>query len=85
MWKGVYNFNLITSFLYKYEIGEEVIDTVKIADYIDLQAKNGNLINWTVALINNSTASEADKFAFKGVFEKVGLTDRTNVEKVGRI
>lgn len=81
VWKGVYNFNLITSFLYKYEIGEEVIDTVKIADYIDLQAKNGNLINWTVALINNSTASEADKFAFKGVFEKVGLTDRTNVSK----
>ncbi|MFY7938458.1 MAG: Z1 domain-containing protein [Flavobacterium sp.] len=79
VWNGENNFNLITSFLQKYKIGEEVIDTSKIVDYILAQTKKGNLVNWTVALINNSTAKPDEEFSFNGLSEKVGLVDRTNI------
>lgn len=79
IWQGENNFNAITSFLLKYKIGEEVIDTNKIVDYINAQTKKGNLVNWTVALINNSTAKPEDEYSFTGIADKVGLTDRTNI------
>lgn len=79
IWKGENNFNSVISFLLKYKIGEEVIDTNKIVDYINAQTKNGNLVNWTVALINNSTAKPEEEYLFTGLTEKVGLTDRTNI------
>lgn len=79
VWRGENNFNSITSFLLKYKIGEEVIDTNKMVDYINAQTKKGNLVNWTVALINNSTAKPEDEFEFSGLTTKVGLTDRTNI------
>lgn len=79
VWKGENNFNAVTAFLQKYKIGEEVIDTNKIVDYINAQTKKGNLVNWTFALINNSTAKPEDEFSFKGLAENVGLTDRTNI------
>lgn len=79
VWSGENNFNLITSFLQKYKIGEEVIDTSKIVDYILAQTKKGNLVNWTVALINNSTAKPDEEFSFNGLSENVGLVDRTNI------
>lgn len=79
IWRGENNFNSIISFLLKYKIGEEVIDTNKIVDYINAQTKNGNLVNWTVALINNSTAKPEEEYSFTGLTEKVGLTDRTNI------
>ncbi len=79
VWKGENNFNAVIAFLQKYKIGEEVIDTNKIVDYINVQTKKDNLVNWTVALINNSTAKPEDEFAFNGLTEKVGLTDRTNI------
>lgn len=79
VWQSENNFNAITSFLLKYKIGAEVIDTNKIVDYINAQTKKGNLVNWTVALINNSTAKPEDEFSFAGISEGVGLTDRTNI------
>jgi hypothetical protein len=79
VWKGQSNFNDITAFLQNYKIGEEVIDTNKIVDYIYAQTKKGHLTNWTVALIHNSTAKHEAMFAFPGFTEKVGLTDRTNI------
>jgi len=79
VWKGEDNFNSITSFLLKYKIGDEIIDTNKIVDYIVAQSIKGNLVNWTVALINNSTASPENEYQFKGISEKVGLVDRTNI------
>ena len=79
VWKGEHNFNAITSFLIKYKIGEEIIDTNKIVDYINAQTKKGNLVNWTVALINNSTAKPEDEYSFAGISDKVGLTVRTNI------
>jgi hypothetical protein len=79
VWRKENNFNEITSFLQKYKIGEEVIDTNKIVDYILAQTGKGNLVDWTVALINNSTARPEDEFSFIGLDEKIGLTDRTNI------
>ncbi len=79
VWKGDDNFNAINTFILKYKIGEEVIDTNKVVDYIIAQTKKGNLTNWTVALINNSTAKPEDEYVFPGLLMKVGLTDRTNI------
>jgi hypothetical protein len=79
LWQKENNFNLIVAFLQKYKIGEEVIDTNKIVDYITAQTGKGNLVNWTVALIYNSTAKPEEEFLFPGISEKVGLTDRTNI------
>lgn len=81
IWKDERNFNLIKSFLSKYKIGKEVIDTDKINDYIDAQVKKGNLINWTVVLLNNSTASDQHQYYFSKFTDNVGLIDRTNVSK----
>jgi len=81
VWQSENNFNAITSFLLRYKIGEEVIDTNKIVDYINAQTKKRNLVNWTVALINNSTAKPDEEFYFAGLSDKVGLTDRTNISK----
>lgn len=79
VWQSEGNFNLVTSFLMKYKSGEEVIDTNKMVDYIFAQTKKGNLINWTIALINNSTARPEDQHLFQGISDSVGLTDRTNI------
>jgi hypothetical protein len=79
VWKGEDNFNTINKFILKYKIGEEVIDTNKIVDYIIAQTKKGNLTNWTVALINNSTAKPECEYEFTCLPRKVGLTDRTNI------
>jgi hypothetical protein len=81
IWKGEDNFNAITSFLLNYKIGEEIIDTNKIVDYILAQVRKGNLVNWTVALINNSTATQENEYLFKGINGKIGLIDRTNISK----
>lgn len=79
VWKAENNSNVITNFLLKYKIGEEVIDTNKLIDYINAQNNNGNLVNWTVAIINNSTAGPENEFQLDGIHEKIGLTDRTNI------
>jgi hypothetical protein len=77
IWKNVDNFNAITSFLENYKIGTEIIDTGKIINYINAQVKKGNLVNWTVALIHNSTVKPGEEFLFAGL--KIGLSDRTNI------
>lgn len=79
LWKGQNNYNIVTNFLLKYNIGDEVIDTNKIIDYINAQTKKGNLINWTIAIINNSIAQPENEYDFKGIQMKIGLTDRTNI------
>lgn len=81
VWRKENNFSLITAFLQRYKIGQEVVDTNKIVDYISAQARKGNLVNWTVALINNSTAKPENEFLFPELSEKIGLTDRTNISK----
>jgi hypothetical protein len=57
------------------------MDTNKIVDYIFAQTKIGNLINWTIAIVNNSHASPENEFQIPGIPDKVGLTDRSNISK----
>lgn len=77
IWKC--NYELIIWFLQKYQIGAQVIDLYKVTDYIQAQVKQGNLTNWTVALINNSTTTEDERFKFASLKDKVGLIRRTNI------
>ena len=79
VWKGENNANIVTSFLLKYKIGTEVIDTNKIVDYINVQTKKGDLVNWTIALINNSTASSDESFSFNGISDNIGLIAKYNI------
>jgi tetratricopeptide (TPR) repeat protein len=83
IWNGKKNFQYVTDFLAKIQTGREILDTNKIIDYIYAQTKNGNLINWTIALINNSTAPQEFSSTFTiGIGnEIVGLTDRRNVSQ----
>jgi len=83
VWQGENNSNAVITFLLKYKIGEEVIDTNKIVDYIIAQNKKGNLVNWTISLIHNSMAKSEDEFKFPGLSTNVGLTDRTNISNDG--
>lgn len=81
VWQGKSNYDLVTKFLSSYRLGKEVIDKDKIIDYINAQVRHGNLVDWTIVLINNSTASNKDrvKIAVDGIETSVGLTDRTNI------
>lgn len=85
IWKGENNSNLITQFIGNYKIESAVIDVSKIVDYINAQNNNGNLVNWTVALMDNTTASPENNFLFPGIDRQVGLTDRTNISSDGLI
>lgn len=76
LWQGMDNYRTVTSFLWRYKSDEAVIDTNKIADYILAQAGKGNLVNWTVALINSSTAD--NEYFFPEISLKIGLIERTN-------
>jgi hypothetical protein len=80
IWQRKNNSNLVTRFLRTYTIAREVIDVHKMADYIDAQVGRGNLVNWTVALINNTMVKdEADKVFIEvgGEEKEIGLTDRS--------
>jgi len=81
IWRNTNNHNLIIDFLHKYRIGPEVIDTGRIVDYINAQTRKGNLVNWTVALINNSMASIENQIVIPTLKDILGLTERTNVSK----
>jgi hypothetical protein len=81
VWKAENNFNEVISFLSQYRIGQEVMDTDKIVDYILKQTAKRNLVNWTIAVINNSRATPENEYVIQGITEKVGLTDRSNISK----
>jgi hypothetical protein len=78
IWQEENNFNIIIPFLTKYKAGG-VIDTNKIIDYILAQTKKGNLVNWTIALINNTQADFENNYFLPGLGDKIGLVDRTNI------
>lgn len=79
LWKSENNFRQVIEFLNAYNIGSEVMDKNKIIDYILAQTKKGNLVNWTIAVINNTTAANDEQFSIKGLTKPVGLTNRTNI------
>lgn len=80
LWKGHNNSTKIINYLSQFLIGRAVMDINKIIDYISAQVKDNRLTNWTVALINNTTADLDSNFNTtidtKNV--DIGLTDRYN-------
>lgn len=70
----------ICQFLREYRIESVVMDMPKIVDYIEQQTHNGDLVDWTIALMNNSQAKDDTTWPFpvNGVSERVGLTNRSN-------
>lgn len=81
IWRSEENYSLIIEFLSRYQIGQEVIDTTKIVDYINAQIRKGNLVNWTVAFIVNSRANPEYEYYIPALSRNIGLTDRTNISK----
>ncbi|QHL88230.1 endonuclease [Nibribacter ruber] len=79
IWSGKNNSNLVIKFLTSYSIGREVLDVQKMADYIQAQVRQSNLTDWTIVLIQNSTAKESDTYPFEinNETKNIGMTDRS--------
>lgn len=72
---------LICQFLSEYRIESAVMHMGRIVEYIEKQADNNKgLVNWTVALMNNSQAPAAEQWDFpvNGNSAPIGLTNRSN-------
>lgn len=74
VWQGQENFRDVVQYLSEYQSSQTSFNTVLLREYIEKQASNGKLVNWTIALINNSRASE-DLIVNYGK-QKVGLSYR---------
>ncbi len=70
----------ICQFLREYRIDPRVMDMPKLVDYIGQQLNNGDLTNWTVAVINNGDAKPDARWQIlvDGLPASVGLTSRSN-------
>lgn len=81
LWYSENNYSLITDFLTRFRAGREILDLNKMSDYINAQVRHGNLTNWTIALINNTTTDVTWIFPLGEKEIKLGLTDRKNVSQ----
>ncbi len=79
VWKT--NSYVLCQFLGEYQVDPLIMDMPKIIDYIEQQTENGDLVDWTVVLINNGDADDAasHNFLIDGEQKSVGLTSRSNV------
>ena len=75
VWSQKNNYKDIIDFLRQYQTTQQSFITELMEEYIENQAKNGKLTNWTVALINNSRTS--DTVNYYGNLT-VGLSFRKN-------
>ena len=55
VWSQNNNYKDVIGFLGQYQTTQQSFISKLMEEYIENQAKNGKLINWTIALINNST------------------------------
>jgi hypothetical protein len=80
VWKT--NSIVLCQFLREYQINPIVIDIPRIIEYIEQQAENEYLVDWTVVLINNSeTGAATYEFPIDGILKPVGLTSRSNASE----
>ncbi|WP_343303067.1 Z1 domain-containing protein [Chitinophaga niabensis] len=83
IWENV-SYSSIDVFLENYDTGQQNIRTDFIRRYITLQLKNGNLINWTVVLINNSNDDTPFGLQVDSKKIAVGRTERKeSIKKKG--
>ncbi|RBL93303.1 Z1 domain-containing protein [Chitinophaga flava] len=83
IWNGVANYNQIIEFLSGYYSFQPSFNVNLICEYILAQVRHGSLRDWTVALINKSTAQMGERFDLAPDLN-VGLTTRTNSREDGQ-
>ncbi len=75
-------FSRVIEFLSFYKTFQATLPTEKIQDYILKQTQNGNLVSWTIVLVNTTKPKNKPfLFEIQGKETPVGLTFRKNVSK----
>ena len=74
VWRGQNNFRNVVEYLTVYQSSQPSFHTGLLGEYIEKQAKNNKLVNWTIALISNSSANDENQVVFGK--QKVGLSFR---------
>jgi len=81
VWQSEDNYNQVINFLKGYIREENPIENEKIVEYIERQASNNALRNWSICLVSTKRNAEDNYFKIEGVPVSVGLTMRTDIEK----
>ncbi|WP_294674209.1 Z1 domain-containing protein [uncultured Fluviicola sp.] len=74
VWRGQNNFRNVIEYLTAYQSSQPSFHTGLLREYIEKQALNNKLINWTIALIRNSSANDENQVIFGD--QKIGLSFR---------
>ena len=81
VWEGNGNYAAVTEFLRSYDLPSEVVDPGKMADYVEKQGARGDLVDWTVVLVNSSSASEKTRVDAGDEVLDVGMSYRTHDDR----
>lgn len=81
VWRGQNNYKEVLSYLSEYQSSQPSFHTLILREYIEKQAANGKLINWTIALINNKAAGESQVEYYGS--QKTGLSYRKDDAEPG--
>lgn len=81
VWRGQNNYKEVSQYLSEYQSSQTSFHTSLLKGYIEKQAVNGKLLNWTIAIINNSRAGEEQQVKYGR--QKVGLSYRKDDAKEG--
>jgi len=78
IWENV-RYSEIDDFIENYKINQASINANFLRGYIGQQLRHGNLKNWTIVLINNSTAEDSYTIKTSHTEFKIGYTFRKEV------
>ncbi len=81
VWRGQKNYKEVLGYLSEYQSSQPSFQIPILREYIEKQVANGKLINWTIALINNKSASES-QMEYYGA-QKTGLSYRKDDAEPG--
>ncbi|MFD2035174.1 Z1 domain-containing protein [Belliella marina] len=81
VWRGQNNYKEVIQYLSEYQSSQTSFNTSLLRQYIEKQAAKGKLVNWTIALVNNSRVEEESLKRFGD--QKVGLSYRKNDAEEG--
>ncbi len=76
VWYGENNYREVLNYIGEYSSSQPSFHIGLMKEYIEKQAANGKLVNWTIALINNSRATEENQVDFYTDKDIVGLSYR---------
>ena len=81
VWRGQDNYKEVVQYLSEYQSSQTSFNTSLLRQYIEKQAVNGKLINWTIAIINNSRAGDTEQIEYGA--QNVGLSYRKDDAEEG--